>query len=119
MCGIRAIGSNATNGPAAVTKLIVTAFLVLHLAAAGWLSLKPDWRPGGQVLVLMPPDAPAAAALATVVSAGGQPVRSVGNAILATSDREDFPANLGANGAWLVLNSVVAGGCSAARNGRS
>ncbi|MCR9255947.1 MAG: hypothetical protein NXI16_07610 [Alphaproteobacteria bacterium] len=93
--------------------LPIILFLGIHLAAALWLSVKPNWQPGGEVFVVFDPRFDPEQVLSAVIHAGGMVVRGTGGAVVATSSNPDFPAALWDHGGLLILNPVIEGACAA------
>lgn len=89
--------------------------LPLLLAIVGGLTLPlatvvlPE--PGQPVAVVFAPGVTLADAMGRVTAAGGLPLGAgtFGNVVVARSDQGDFADNLQKQGAWLLLDPVLAG----------
>jgi len=83
------------------------AGLALALWGGVLLALPFVGEPGRQVAVVAKPD--------VIVAAGGRLVDVRGDVVLARSDQPGFAAALYRNGATLVIEGRIAGGCFRAR----
>jgi len=96
-----------------MSQLIVPIFLLGHVVAGLWLSLRPNWRPGEELFVLFDPRLDPSQILRAVAEAEGQIVRGEGPAMVVRSDAPGFLAALFDRGALLTLNPIVEGACAA------
>ena len=94
-----------TQSHLAALFLAVVGGAVLPLAALG----RP--APDQPVAVVFAPGVSLDDALGRVMAAGGLPLRAgrFGNVLVARSDRDDFADNLQKQGAWLLLDPILAG----------
>jgi hypothetical protein len=94
----------------ALALTIGTAVVLVALAAAP--KSRPETAPE-QVAVVFAPWLSADEAFARVIAAGARPVRlgQRGTIIVATLENEHTPAELRAQGAWAILDPIVAGSC--------
>lgn len=89
----------------AALVLAVAGGAVVPLAALGVPT------PDQAVAIVFAPGVTFDDALGRVMAAGGLPLRAgaFGNVVVARSDRGDFAGNLQKQGAWLLLDPILAG----------
>jgi len=80
------------------------------------LLLYLGFRPGpagSAIAAIYPPGTSAAAALASVIAAGGTPIRggAFDNIMIARADDDGLPSRLRRHGAWLAVDAVALAAC--------